>query len=369
MSAAVHHWGASQIATALGALSDQPWPDTTVALFRRMGLRARPSVTGDAMLIAAWSVVQEAAGGLEAARETFEAASGAGRITAGAELIAAVAAVTGAIAGAMDQLAVLSTSATDLSATERDDLAAFAGALRGRLLHEALIGLLAEHYPRARQVLQLAGVIEQVEVAANAGLVLEHAEPRFRGDRLLTLFRDPWQLLREVYAWGEPDFDGVTLHHAVAVLVEQLGHEATVLEPLGLPAGVELYGMAMHTDPTVSPPGLAISIRQPLAVTVATGDSLGPWQGAVAITATVPVDVDLAVRPPLTVNLATPAVTAVLDVAIGGARHAGGEPLLVVGAVGASRIEFDELVAGLAVSGSWSDPTAAVALTPRLELS
>jgi hypothetical protein len=123
------------------------------------------------------------------------------------EIVAAVAAVVDALVNAYDHVDALARSleATPeyLSATRISD------ELFPRLADVVAIHAVGSFIPGGVEVGTLLGVFEFTELSADPSIFqVEHVRQVVRWDRFSPLLTDPSGVLREVYGWGTPEYDG-----------------------------------------------------------------------------------------------------------------------------------------------------------------
>ena len=191
-------------------------PDTT-ALHDALAATAAAAVALDSLL---YDVAQAVAQDDRAAIATTVAA-----------LLQQLRATLQGIEGTGHALQTLASDAT-LSPQHKTELAAFARALPERLLHRLIADYFEVRFPQVALLLLTTGAIEVVD---EPGLPVgslhgPYVRKSLRLDRLLKLFTDPTGLLREVYGWGAPSFDGLALFTMLQrVLNEKFGIPAESL--------------------------------------------------------------------------------------------------------------------------------------------
>ena len=285
-----------------------------------------------------------------------------------AALIAGLAQV---IATASALAPALATAAASLPVSHRAEMVELADALPARLIERALVAHLEHSRPRVAQVLYAAGVLTVEEVADGpvGSLATAYTRVNFHGDRLIRLVRDPLGLLRDVHGWGESTFDGVSTMRAIFDLWTRVARRpAQLLLPAGAPAGLELFVLALHVDNDAAPPGLVASVRSGAAVTVEQTGTEDDWAFGLAADIAVPIDLDVALRPPFTVAVETPTVSANVSLALTATRAETQPAFLLAGQAGGARIELHGAAAAAGVDVACPGGTA-VALDPRATVS
>lgn len=151
------------------------------------------------------------------------------------EIAVAVAAVLDALLAAYDQVEALAQS---LQATpEYLGATGIADELFPRLADVVTIHAVGSFVPAGVAVGTLLGLFEFTQLPADPAIFqVEHVRQVVRWDRFSTLLTDPAGVLREVYGWGTPEFDGNRL---VANLGRALEWIAAEIDVRRLPPDLE----------------------------------------------------------------------------------------------------------------------------------
>ncbi|GMV49563.1 MAG: hypothetical protein AMXMBFR67_11060 [Nitrospira sp.] len=254
------------------------------------------------------------------------------------------------IEGVVRALQTLGNDAT-LSPRHKTELAAFAGLLPERLLHRLVADYLEVRFPQVALLLLGTGAIEVVDEPGlpEGSLQGPYVRKTLHLTRLLQLFTDPTGLLREVYGWGAPSFDGLTLFTMLQRLLnEKFGIPAEILHPSGEPALLEAFGFNAEVNPTFSPPGLDVTLRAPASIERSDTITEDAWQVTFDTVARVSSDLTASIRPPLDLDFQLPAGAA-MDVSLGAqfARKSNAEPFVVIGSAEGSRLAMQGLRASV----------------------
>ncbi|WHZ20940.1 MAG: Beta-galactosidase [Nitrospira sp.] len=239
------------------------------------------------------------------------------------------------------------SNATALSPQHKTELAAFAQVFPERLLHRLVADYLEIRFPQVALLLLGIGAIEVVDEPGlpTGSLQGPYVRKTLHLNRLLRLFIDPAGLLREVYGWGAPSFDGLTLFRMLQrLLSEKFGIPAEILHPAGEPALLEAFGFNAEVNPAFSPPGLDITLRAPTSIERSDTITEGAWQVTFDTIVRVSSDLTASIRPPLDLDFQLPTGTA-LNVTVGAqfARKGDAEPFVVIGSAEGSRLDLQGL--------------------------
>ncbi|MBX3339843.1 MAG: hypothetical protein KF848_19875 [Nitrospira sp.] len=247
----------------------------------------------------------------------------------------------------------LQTLANDaaLSPQHKTELAAFARALPERLLHRLIADYLEARFPQVALLLLATGAIEVVDEPGLPEGSLQGAYVRktLHLDRVMKVFTDPTGLLREVYGWGAPSFDGLALFTVLRRLLnEKFGIPAEILHPAGEPALLEAFGFNAEVNPTFSPPGLDVTLRAPTSIERSETLTEGPWQVTFDTVVRVSSDLTASIRPLLDLDFQLPTGTA-MDVTVGAqfARKRDAGPFVMIGTADGSRLDAQGLRASV----------------------
>jgi hypothetical protein len=277
-----------------------------------------------------------------------------------------------AIQAARDVAAGLNTLSTGggLTPAQQAELAAFAAVFVERLLNRLWVEFLEIAYPQIAQVLMFAGAIEIEEVVGGPDDSLngDYTRKTFRFDRAAKILTDPTGLLREVYGWGDPGFDGVALFKQLQMVLDRKFEiPAELLQPPGEPAMLEAFAFNAEVNNTVSPPGLDVSLRAPSALDTSETLTEDDWQGTFEAHTSYSADITATVRPLFDVelHLGAGAVDAKLDATF--ERSLTADPFLIFGDAGGSRLEVRSPSASAGVDLHFDPGTRRLTIDPELK--
>ena len=254
------------------------------------------------------------------------------------------------IEGVVRTLQTLGNDAA-LPPQHKTELDAFARLFPERLLHRLVADYFEVRFPQVALLLLGTGAIEVVDEPGlpEGSLQGPYVRKTLHLNRLLQFFTDPTGLLRDVYGWGTPSFDGLTLFMMLQRLLnEKFGIPAEILHPAGEPALLEAFGFNAEVNPTFTPPGLDMTMRAPTSIERSDTIAEGAWQVTFDTIVRVSSDLTASIRPPLDLDFQLPAGTA-MDVTVGArfARTGDAEPFVVIGSAGGSRLAMQRLRASV----------------------
>ncbi len=311
-----------------------------------LGLRPAEGVAGATELAAALSTSASAAANLtELIRDLTAAISREDAAAVASTSVALFEQIKNAVHAAQaaaTALQNLSAGAPGLSPPQRAELAAFAGVFVDRLLNHLLVEYLEQRFPQLAIPLLATGGIEIVNEAGGPAGSLNGAYTRktFRFDRAVKLFTDPAGLLREVYKWGAPDFDGLALFQALRNLLERKFElPAEIIQPGGAPALLEAFAFNAEVNNSFSPPGVDLSLRFPLSVSRTETFSADDWQVELTTQASLAADLGATLRPLFDIEFDLPAGAVDFLLAMTLQRSRTAAPFLLLGTARGSRLE------------------------------
>jgi hypothetical protein len=174
-------------------------------------------------------------------------------VTLYAELVAA-------LAKFLDDLRALATSLPGalpgnyIAKTEIDKQ------LLPRLTSTLVMQYAMQQVPLAFHALRFLGIFELRPFPANPAIFqVEHLRHTIRTDRISLLLSDPNALVKDVYGWGTPSFDVITLLSSFGHILSSLGAQGQI-RPLPRRVEERLSGAAVPAADTDPMPQLIISI-------------------------------------------------------------------------------------------------------------
>ncbi|MFD9193227.1 DUF6603 domain-containing protein [Streptomyces phaeochromogenes] len=367
---------AREVARALEPLEQRLRGPGRDAFFQELGLWL-PGGLGPAAAAIGTAAVQIAGLGPAVVRLTDAIEDGEAQriVTEGATLIGALGQTFAAIDALGPVLDSTVTADTHLTDAQRARLREDVRALPKRIVDHALIAHLEGRSRTVVEALSLLGVVENVPAVYDLADPTRLPVPRrvLHFDRLLDLFTDPAELLAEVFGFGTPAFDGTKLFRIVAEHLVK--HEQDFLyqgppQQPEHPPTFHLPGLSLGVDASAVPPALDIQVKGAAALEYSAKARPSPlWTFFLEASAAFDSGLQGTVTPPLTVTL-RPAASLTLDVSLGAeARRENGDPILLIGRTGSSRLEFKRFAAALGLQAeAAAGGSATVEPSARLEL-
>lgn len=371
---------AEEAGYAFAAFEDLFDPENTPTLFIELGLDPAVGVTPDAPFLQVLADTATQAIALSAATSGIVAASESGDTTATIQAALAVVA-------AIERLAIdLDAIATDLArlgsgSADAAAIGAFALTFAERALEDAVIRYLGARHPLVLEVLQLLGIAVITPIAlpqevwnpsapyAPAGTSLSTRELHL--ERLGLLSRDALAYAQTTYGWGTEGFDAAALFTRLATVLNAIGPLASVDDGLEdvvdddnddptisppKPPILDIFALAFTPTSDAHPPGvqgqLYVDVVDALDITLARfGDA---WRVAVQLDSEVGAGLGIRVVPPAKVRVASEAeVKGEAAIALVGQAADPGQPFLIFGETGGSRLQAASVRAALFADFRW----------------
>ena len=233
------------------------------------------------------------------------------------------------------------------------ELNQFADELPGRLL-EYLVVRRLEAVPGLAEAVEFTGGLERTEHPAVDSQHPAFTTRRLQIDDLTKFVQNPLEQLKNRYQWGAPGFNGTMLLQTVQRLLSKAG-VPSVLDTSGpLPVlDALVFEITPKTD--VNPPGLLITIADTIAIDNAAPFKQDDWELRFVQNAQLAVGAQLVLQPNDGVTFVPPSGQVQGDTYLewtGGKSN--GQPYLIFGQAGGSRVEAQQLVARAGVGFAWN---------------
>ncbi len=347
---------ARQLGLALQPLKDELAPERVLNRLAEAGLALPPAVLANPGFSAALASTSNAAGALSALvpQLATRIASGdeAGIVSIGAQVIQQI----GSTLTSLDAVGPALKAAGPLPGVNAGELASFADALPSRLLGRRVISFLEDLQPSIVGIGNFLGVLDRLPEPGVPGDALHppFVIEQLQLSRLGDVLQSPAAVLKSLYGWGEPGFDG-------SLLMPRL---ATSLSLLGLPAyvddtgkGLEAGFMKLRVVPG-APPGLSAALSVPILSGIdVTLPLTATWSARARAQGVFAAGLRIDVTPPSTVTMKPEPPGGPLNgelsvdlIARGPDRN---RPLMLFGQTGGSRLQADSISIGAGLAPKW----------------
>ena len=228
------------------------------------------------------------------------------------------------------------------------DVTAFASELPVRLLEYTLVSYLETHHQVLLRAFALFGLVDLIQVAGDPADAAKpsHTIRRLRLDRIGDFFNSPEDVLRDLYGWGDPAFDGRLLLERLYNLVSSLSVPVSY-DPASIPPALKLLLLRLSPRTDLNPPGLelALEISLPAGVEASFPIFSPEWALEFAMGADLDASAGITIQPPATFNLIPPSGTLQGEISVGFARlpRPGSSTIVLVGVPGGSRLQAQRI--------------------------
>lgn len=359
---------ARHVGLALQPLKDRLASGQVTALFAELGLQFPPQLLQPSF-VNALNAGGAAAGALPATLTQLATAidsdNESGIISAGVQLITEIGTIITALEQIGTELHNISGGLPGLSAAEVDT---FAQNLPSNLLSYLLISYLENLQPGVVGIGNLLGFLDYIP---NPGVSGDPAHPPFTTrklqlSRLGDLFTKPDQLLKNLYQWGAPGFDGTILIPRLGTSLKLLGVSSATIAP-GLPPALDSSIFSVQT----TPPGLTATLKATLPggfdFTLPLG---GVWSVHISATGTLTGGLAAKIDPPASVTFhPSAALTAQLESDLLAQGADASHPIIIIGQTGGSRLQTDSFTFGMGLKITFDSGSGTATAEPTVQIA
>jgi Family of unknown function (DUF6603) len=357
----------THLANALAPFADELSP----ALLQDLGIGI--PAAWNAQVQSSLRHVSSAARALPPAVQDLAAASSGGNAAA----IIAKSVVLGVriaeFAASANQLGVTLTQAANtdgaLTVAQKARFTASLTNFFGRLAELAALRTLEKELPQLAALLDLTGIATSTVTPGVPGdfTAPPHVRRGFDLNKIVDLFKDPSELARDLYQWGDPGFDGRAILIKLQRYLQFYELPAMLIEAPGQPPILESMIVALQADNTVAPPGMGFELRLPATYAVSRPFDLpDPWSLEVSFTGSYAAGLqglaqsngNFKVRPP------TGTVNATASASLIGRKPSGA--MQIIGLPGGTRLEVAQVTAGVGVTVAFDTATGTADVSPEV---
>jgi hypothetical protein len=254
-----------------------------------------------------------------------------------------------------DTLATQLRNAGGATGLSPADVTAFANELPERLL-EFLVVQNLELVPGLGDGLEFMGVIKRI--AGNVGSV-DPAKPPFTRlelhiDQLVEFLESPVDQLKALYGWGNPTFDGMALLTTLQGILNRAGFPA-VLDTSVNPPVLDVYFVELRPRTDLNPRGLSLKIADKFTFDESVPFTAGDATIEAGIDGELQVGAEIIFQPDDKITIIPPSGEfrgdAFFSITLG---KDDGEPYIIIGSAGASRLEVKQFIGRIGAGIAWS---------------
>jgi hypothetical protein len=362
---------ARQIGLALQPLEQSLAPGNVMQFFAALGLRFPPQLL-QPNFVNALNAGTAAAGQLSATitqlTNDIDADNQAGILQDGIHLIQEIGAVITALGQIGTQLGNISGALPGMNAAEVNT---FAQNLPSNSLGYLVISYLESIEPGVVGVGNVLGILDYIP---NPGVQGDPVHPpyvtrRLQLSRLGDLLTKPDQLLKTVYQWGLPGFDGAALLPRLSTSLNLLGTAAQV--DAGPPISLDSPFVSVQANTATNPPGLTATLKPGIPGGFnLTLPLTGVWSVHLSTQGDVPGGLKATIVPTASVTLHPPAaLNAQLESDLVATGPDASHPVIILGETGGSRLQADSFTFGTGVGITWDPGTSTASADPMVQLA
>lgn len=347
---------ALQLAGLLQPIQERFGPGGPRLLAAELGLRLPPSFDTNAALVAASGRAEQ---NLRAIPDQVAELVSAVENGSDADIVDTSVRLAASIAQAVDALGAVGAAfrgAGPGSGIPVAELNRFADEFSGRVLDYLLVSA-AEAAFGVVDALEFMGALERVDVPAGDAQHPAFIQRRLHLDQLLSFVAHPGEQLKALYGWGTPEFTGLVLLRTLAKVLRRMN--VPVIEDTSGPVPVLDVVFAEIGPRGGTPSGLAFTVVAPVPEIPFAEHDGGSWHTTFTLKLPLPVGTELLLRSDDQVTVTPPPGTEIEgELAVEfTAGNPGGDPFVVLGEPGGSRLEAGELTARTGLLLDW-DPVA-----------
>ena len=234
-------------------------------------------------------------------------------------------------------------SGDGLTPTELSDIGAFATNLIESLLDYLLVTYLESKSEPTVVVLEFFGIVDRelVNVGSTNPLYPEFVKKTINFSNIGEFFKSPPNLLKMLYGWGEPTFDGKDMLEKMNKIFLGLGFPSVYTET---PTELDVLFLSVTPYTAASPPGLKFLFNEILKANGTVTFNGANWTLDLGIENDIPVDAGLTIEPDGNLTLIPPSVgTLEGKLFAKWLMDNGADPIILLGNADASNLQAQQL--------------------------
>jgi hypothetical protein len=313
-----------------------------------------------AQLNARFQAIRSAAQALPGAVQQLNqaiAADNIGQIIAsGVALGQKIAEIALSVANAAAELRQLAQNDGTLTPAQKAHVQQFADQFFPRLAEALVIRLLERQLPQLAATLNLIGIAETTLQNEDSADVTAPAFERrsLHLNRIVDAVKQPAKYVEDLVDFGKPGFDGSKLLLRVQQFLDALGFPAQVIAAGPQPPILEAFFVSLQANTAFTPPALGFELRFPSQQNFEQTFPLpGPWSLQTRFEGSFGAGVQGVIEPPAALTLQPPSGSLSFTVTNLLAAHRPGQPLLLIGLPGGTRLQAGRIGIGVAANVEW----------------
>ena len=361
---------AREIGKALEPLKDLLGPD----IIERLGLSVPSALTQSQAVIAAFGppagIVADLPPIIQSLANAIDNQDESGIISSGKNLLEKVIQLVNAF-GNLGNAVKNASGGLGFTPAQVNEINQFGEQLAVKILHYMAVEYLDNNFPTLSAALNVLGIIENDPVPADpAQLQAAFQRREVQFSHIIDLFTKPEQHLKNLYKFGQNDFDGQLLLSRVKNMLERFGFPVELYKVGSQPFVLEAYAFSLQADTSV-PPALGIDLRIPATFEAnQTLDLAGPWKATLQSKGTFNAGVHGVIKAPFNAELqASGGAQLSFEVLLGlKAEHSGDRKVMFIGTTGGSRLESKSIGGAFGFKAQWNASTNRAEAEPSVQI-
>jgi hypothetical protein len=241
-----------------------------------------------------------------------------------------------------------------LTAAEVED---FALNLAKNLLDFLIVSYIESNVPVLAAFLEFFGIIDRSEqnIGSTNPVRPPYTKRTITYNNILTFFKSPTDLLKTLYKWGDPTFDGVLLLEKLNKILLSIGLPV-IYDSASTPPKLDLYIAELSPKTDITPKGLQLLFSEVIRAEGSYEFKQDNWSLIFGVGATIPVSAGMTIQPNGNLTIIPPSgsFNGKASIKFVAKDNLTGQPFVIVGDPQASRFQAKEISAEAGVDFAWS---------------
>lgn len=361
---------AREVGKALEPLKDLLGPD----IIERLGLSVPSALSQSQGVIAAFGppagIVADLPPIIQSLATAIDNQDESGIITSGKNLLEKVIQLINALSN-LGNAVKNAAGGMGFTPAQVNEINQFGEKLAVKILHYMAVEYMDKNFPTLSSTLNVLGIVENDVIKADpVKLQAEYQKRELQFNHIIDLFKDPEQHLKDLYNFGQNNFDGELLLNRVKSMLERFGFPVELYKVGSQPFVLEAYAFSLQADTSV-PPALSIDLRIPANFeTSQTLDIAGPWKATLQSKGTFNAGVHGVIKAPFDAGLqASGGAQLNFEVLLGlKAEYPGDRKVMFIGTTGGSRLESKSIGGSMGFNAKWNSATNQAEAEPSVQI-
>ncbi len=362
---------AREIGKALEPLTELLGPD----MIQQLGLSLPPALTQGQAVLAAFGAPTGIVGDLPPLIQSLATAidneDGAAIASSGKNLLEKIIQLIKALEN-LGQAVKNASGGMGFTPDQINEINQLGEKLAVKILHYMAVEYMDKNFPTLAGTLNVLGIVENDVIPADpAKLQAEFRRREVHFQHIIDLFTDPAKHFKDLYKFGENNFDGQLLLGRMKYLLDRFGFPAELYKVGSQPWVLEAYALSLSADGAV-PPALNLDLRIPAAFEANQEFPIaGPWKATMKTKGMFNAGVHGQIKAPFIAELQPPSGDAQLsfEVLLGlKAEHPGDRRVMFIGTTEGSRLESKSIGGAFGFNARWNSGTNRAEAEPSVQI-